>query len=114
MKELDKYTKKEFIMKEFDNFIKISFKYDGIVYTHEIMLRDIDIDISVDTWFYYFKEYEYSFEVWGSLDENNNPITGGNDKYGHCAQFAINVYSIEDGEGIQIAQIDDIDIVDCM
>lgn len=57
---------------------------------------------------------KYHFEVWGGLDEDNNPITGGESKNGFCSPFAVNVYIIENDEGVQVAQIDDVDIIECV
>ena len=53
-------------------------------------------------------------EAWGGLDEDNNPITGGESKNGFCSPFAVNVYIIENDEGVQVAQIDDVDIIECV
>lgn len=50
----------------------------------------------------------------GGLDEDNNPITGGESKNGFCSPFAVNVYIIENDEGVQVAQIDDVDIIECV
>ena len=52
--------------------------------------------------------------MWGGLDEDNNPITGGESKNGFCSPFAVNVYIIENDEGVQVAQIDDVDIIECV
>lgn len=67
-------------------------------------------------WFRYLKIViaDLSFEVWGGLDEDNNPITGGESKNGFYSPFAINVYIIKNGEGVQVAQIDDVDIIECV
>lgn len=50
----------------------------------------------------------------GGLDEDNNPITGGESKNGFYSPFAVNVYIIKNGEGVQVAQIDDVDIIECV
>lgn len=47
-------------------------------------------------------------------NEDNNPITGGESKNGFCSPFAVNVYIIENDEGVQVAQIDDVDIIECV
>ena len=41
-------------------------------------------------------------------------ITGGESKNGFCSPFAVNVYIIENDEGVQVAQIDDVDIIECV
>lgn len=33
---------------------------------------------------------------------------------GFCSPFAVNVYIIENDEGVQVAQIDDVDIIECV
>ena len=99
---------------EFVKYISISFFYNGKRYSHRIEKSDIQIDEPVDTWFYYFDEDGLRFEVWGGLDEDGEPVTGGTDKYGHCTPFAVNVYQIEDGEGTQLEQINDVDVDDCV
>lgn len=111
--EANRFELKAINTKEFTNFMVISFLHDGKKYQHRINVEDITIQEDVDTWFAYFDENGYHFEVWGSLNEYNQPMTSGTDKNGGAAQFAVNVYNIEDGEGTQETQIDDIDIIDC-
>lgn len=99
---------------EFVKYISISFFYNVKRYSHRIEKSDIQIDKPVDTWFYYFDEDGLRFEVWGGLDVDGEPVTGGTDKYGHCTPFAVNVYQIEDAEGTQLDQIDDVDVDECI
>lgn len=96
---------------EFVKYISISFFYNGKRYSHRIEKSDIQIDEPVDTWFYYFDEDGLHFEVWGGLDEDGEPATGGTAK---CIPFAVNVYQIEDGEGTQLEQINNVDVDDCV
>lgn len=101
-------------MKEFDKYITISFDYDGCNYNHKIDKKEIEIHEDNNVWFFYFDFGKYHFEVWGGLDEDNNPITGGESKNGFCSPFAVNIYIIENDEGVQVAQIDDVDIIECV
>ena len=101
-------------MKEFDKYITISFDYDGCNYNHKIDKKEIEIYEDNNVWFSYFDFGKYHFEVWGGLDEDNNPITGGESKNGFCSPFAVNIYIIENDEGVQVAQIDDVDIIECV
>jgi hypothetical protein len=41
-----------------------------------------------------------------SLEENQKMVS--------TRLFAINVYIIKNGEGVQVAQIDDVDIIECV
>ena len=90
---------------EFEKFITISFTYNGKRYSHKVEKESIDTTTFEDTWTYYFDEDGLRFEVWGSLDENNEPTTAD--------AFAVNVYEIVDGEGNQLEQIDDVDVDEC-
>jgi hypothetical protein len=101
-------------MKEFDKYITISFDYDGCNYNHKIEKEEIEIHKDNNAWLSYFDCSKYHFEVWGGLDEDNNPITGGESKNGFASPFAVNVYIIENNEGVQVAQIDDVDIIECV
>ncbi len=91
---------------EFKKFITISFTYNEKRYSHKVEKKFIDTTTYEDTWVYYFDEDGLRFEVWGSLDENNEPTT--------TDAFAVNVYEIADGEGTQLEQIDDVDVDDCV
>lgn len=71
-------------MKEFDKYITISFDYDGCNYNHKIDKKEIEIHEDNNVWFSYFDFGKYHFEVWGGLDEDNNPITGGESKNNRC------------------------------
>ena len=42
------------------------------------------------------------------------PSLEENQKNGFCSPFAVNVYIIENDEGVQVAQIDDVDIIECV
>lgn len=42
------------------------------------------------------------------------PSLEENQKNGFYSPFAINVYIIKNGEGVQVAQIDDVDIIECV
>ena len=96
---------------EFAEYIVISFTYDGRPYSHKVEKSKIDKKTYEDTWVYYFDENGLHFEVWGGLDADGEPSTGGSTK---CIPFALNVYEIEDGEGTQLEQIDDISIDECI
>ena len=82
----------------------IGFTYDGKPYQHTIKKSEIDTKTYDDTWLYYFDENELHFEVWGSFDDDHEPTTD--------YQFAVNVYEMVDGEGTQLDQIDDVDVLD--
>ena len=100
---------------EFASYIVIGFNYNGKRYKHKVEKSEIDKETYEYTWTYYFDEDGLRFEVWGGLDEDGEPTTDGEDKYGHCTPFAVNVYEIdEDGEGTQLEQIDEIDVEECV
>lgn len=42
------------------------------------------------------------------------PSLEENQKNGFCSPFAVNIYIIENDEGVQVAQIDDVDIIECV
>ena len=96
---------------EFTSHIVISFTYNGKRYSHKVEKSNIDKETYEDTWVYYFDEDGLRFEVWGGLDADGEPATGGTEK---CIPFAVNVYEIVDGEGTQLEQIDDVDIDECV
>ena len=79
-------------MKEFDKYITISFKYGGCKHNYKIDKKEIEIHEDNNVWFSYFDL----------------------GKYGFCSPFAVNVYIIENDEGVQVAQIDDVDIIECV
>ena len=98
---------------EFASYIVIGFNYNGKRYKHKVEKSEIDKETYEYTWTYYFDEDGLRFEVWGGLDENGEPATGSVDKR---IPFAVNVYEIdvEDGEGTQLEQIDEVDIDECI
>ena len=100
---------------EFASYIVIGFNYNGKRYNHKVEKSEIDKETYEDTWVYYFEEDGLSFEVWGGLDEDGEPATGCGDT-NQCIPFAVNVYEIdvEDGEGTQLEQIDEVDVEECV
>lgn len=111
---IDKCSSRDVIpLEESDNGC-VEHNYDGCNYNHKIDKKEIEIHEDNNVWFSYFDFGKYHFEVWGGLDEDNNPITGGESKNGFCSPFAVNVYIIENDEGVQVAQIDDVDIIECV
>lgn len=95
---------------EFANYIVIGFNYNGKRYNHKVEKSEIDKETYEDTWTYYFDEDGLRFEVWGGLDEDGEPATGGDE----CIPFAVNIYEIVDGEGTQLEQIDEVDVEECV
>ena len=99
---------------EFVNYIKIGFVFNGKRYTHEVKKSELDREQDPDTWFAYFDEDGYHFEVWGGLDDEGEPATSGSREDGTCIQFAVNCYEVVDGYSELIEQVDDVDVEECV
>lgn len=58
------------------------------------------------------KDYEKFLNSISPDRDDEAWIIGGESKNGFCSPFAVNVYIIENDEGVQVAQIDDVDIIE--
>ena len=98
---------------EFKEYIKISFAFEGKRYERVIKKSELVLDEDPDTWFGYFDDGKFHFEVWGGYDDEGNPATGGFRKDNSTIPFAVNCYEVTDGYSEWIDQVDDIDIIEC-
>jgi len=87
----------------------IAFTYNGKRYTKTVNRSEMDLTTDPNTWFWYFDEDGLHFEVWGSVDDQGNPLTSSMTQ---VVGFAVNVYEPVNGYNEWTDQVDDIDVIE--
>ena len=94
---------------EITHYAILSFEYEGERYTVTVNKSEMNLADDPDTWFWYFDENGYHFEVWGSRDEQGHPCTSSETMF---VALAVNVYEPANGYNDGIDQVDDIDVIE--